>query len=138
MAYNFTKDERYLELAVNIAKKYISMLEDDYIPVWDFDFRGQDVVRDASAAAIAASKLIDLSGYVKNEEDKNLFRRTAEIIVETLYNSYSSKDDSSFRGLIKHCTGFFNNNVDIDENLIYADYYFAEAVSKLADNKTIF
>lgn len=136
MAYRFTENPEFLNTAVNVAKKFISLLEPDFIPVWDFDFKGQNVPRDASAGAIAASGLLELAGYVSSD-DKKLFTETAENIVNSLWKNYTSKDDPEFDGIIKHCTGFFHGGGNVDENLIYADYYFAEAVCKLLGKEII-
>ncbi len=71
MCYRFTKDRKYLDFACKIADVYLSKLPEDLIPYWDFnDPAIPDAPRDASAAAVVASALIELSGYVEGEKDR--------------------------------------------------------------------
>lgn len=64
--YRETKDKKYLEQANHIANFILQHpnLPADKIPYWDFNAPGiPAVLRDASAAAITASALIELSEY---------------------------------------------------------------------------
>jgi len=73
-AYRYTNDERFLKIAQMMADYYIDHLPDDKVPYWDLTLSGEDVVRDASAGAIAASglfKLADVS-QTKRAEQKYL------------------------------------------------------------------
>src|SRR5690606_41106972 len=85
VAYRETKDPRYLAHAEGIANFYINhvnMPEDD-VPYWDFDAPARpDLPRDASAAAIAASGLLELSQYA--ETNGEIYRNAAERMLESL------------------------------------------------------
>jgi len=64
--YRETKDRRYLEQAIRAAGYFISRIDSipDHIPYWDFqDPEIPNSPRDASAAAVAASGMIELSRY---------------------------------------------------------------------------
>lgn len=51
-------------------------LPEDYIPYWDFnDPSIPDAPRDASAACVVASALLELSGYLPAEKHWNINRR---------------------------------------------------------------
>jgi len=66
VAYRETKDKRYLEQAVRIADFYLNHpnLPKDKVPHWDFNAPNiPNEERDASAAAIAASGLLEPCGY---------------------------------------------------------------------------
>jgi hypothetical protein len=65
--YRETHDKKYLDQANHIAGFLLNNpnLPADKIPYWDYDAPGiPNALRDASAAAIMASALIELSGYV--------------------------------------------------------------------------
>ena len=65
--YRETKLERYLNQAIHIADFMINHtnMPEDKIPYWDFNAPGiPNAKRDASAGAVMASALIELSGYL--------------------------------------------------------------------------
>ena len=89
MMYRETKLDRYLEQAQHIADFLINHpnLPEDKIPYWDFNAPGiPDTERDASAGAIMASALIELSGYADAERSKK-YMEIAEIQVKSLSSS---------------------------------------------------
>ena len=130
MAYRYTKDENFLKTAVLTADKFIELLDDDFMPAWDFEFRNKGAVYDASASAITACGLLELCDYVEKEKG-DFYRGTAKKLIETLWEKCASKDDDNYEALIKHCTGFFRVNSEVDTGIIYADYYFVKAVALL-------
>jgi rhamnogalacturonyl hydrolase YesR len=77
MMYRFTKDKRYLEQAKKIAAFMFNHpnMPEDLVPYWDFNAPGiPDAYRDASAAAINASALLELAQYADKNESKGLYR----------------------------------------------------------------
>ena len=64
VVYRETKDVRYLDFVQKVTDVYLKNLPEDYIPYWDFnDPSIPDAPRDASAACVVASALLELSGY---------------------------------------------------------------------------
>jgi len=131
--YRETKDRKYLELAKNMATFMLHHpnLPADKIPYWDFN--APDIpkaLRDASAGAIIASALIELSGYV----DDGLAKEYLEV-AETQIRTLSSPDYFAEKGangnfIIKHCVGNLPGNSEMDVPLTYADYYYIEALMR--------
>lgn len=130
MAYRYTKDENFLKTAILTADKFIELLDDDFMPAWDFEFRNQGAVPDASASAITACGLLELCEYVDKEKG-DFYRETARKLIDTLWEKCASKDDDSYEALIKRCTGFHRVNSEVDTGIIYGDYYFVKAVTRL-------
>ncbi|TMI61505.1 MAG: glucuronyl hydrolase [Bacteroidetes bacterium] len=128
MCYRETKDPAYLKLAENIASFLINhpRLPTDKIPYWDFD--APEIIkepRDASAAAIMASALYELQGYSANQKQ---YKGFADKILNSLIKSYRSPIGSHYGFILLHSTGHKPTNGEVDTPIIYADYYFLEAL----------
>lgn len=132
MMYRFTKDVAYLQQACHIADLLIPLLPEDAVPYWDYDDPAiPNAPRDASAAAVMASALLELFGYVSGDAAKT-YRKTAEKQVRSLASpAYLCKPGECHGFLLKHSTGNLPSNSEIDKPLTYADYYFLEALSRL-------
>jgi hypothetical protein len=129
MAYRETKDEAYLRQARNIADFIFTHpnLPEDLIPYWDYNAPEiPNEPRDVSAAAITASALYELSLY--GGEKAGDYKKTADIILENLTNHYRSALHSDAGFLLLHSTGAKSANSEVDVPLVYADYYFLEAL----------
>jgi unsaturated chondroitin disaccharide hydrolase len=129
--YRSTHDKRYLDQAEHIAHFILSNpnLPADKIPFWDYN--AADIpraLRDASAASIMASALIELSGYVEPEHGKEYLNVAEQIIVNLSSNTYKAVVGSNGGFLLKHSVGHFPARTEIDVPLTYADYYFVEAM----------
>ena len=137
MVYRFTNDPKMLEHAIDVAEYIIPRLPEDCIPYWDFDSPEiPDDLRDASAAAIMACGLIELSGYVDKGKSER-YLDVAERMLRTLAgDEYLAAEGEQYGFLLKHSTGFKLRNSEVDAPLTYADYYFLEALmrwSNIAD-----
>ncbi|GAP71334.1 glucuronyl hydrolase [Candidatus Symbiothrix dinenymphae] len=131
MCYRYTRDEAFLEQARKIAKFIFSHpnMPKDLVPYWDFNAPDiPNAPRDASAAAICASALYELSGYVSKSEGKG-YRKKADKIIESLASpAYRSPLNANSGFLLLHSTGDKPRNGEVDVPLVYADYYFLEAL----------
>lgn len=133
LMYRFTKDQKYLKQAKGIAHFILNHpnLPADKIPFWDFDAQGIPFAkRDASAGAIIASALLELGQYTAKEEKKE-FIQAAETMLHTLASpDYRAKLGENGGFLLMHSTGAYPMNSEIDVPLIYADYYYLEALAR--------
>ena len=129
MVYRFTKEQDMLDQAVAIAEYLLPRLPEDGVPFWDYDSPLiPDDVMDASAAAIMASGLIELSTYVDAEKSKK-YLDAAETMLRTLASDkYLAEEGEQYGFLLRHSTGNKNRDSEVDVPLTYADYYFLEAL----------
>ncbi|NLM51176.1 MAG: glycosyl hydrolase, partial [Clostridiaceae bacterium] len=136
LSYKYTKDERYLNAAKKVAHYFVSALPADYVPYWDFRINPEGEPRDTSAAAIAASGLIEISRLVSDGE-KQMYLDSAQKILKSLYENYSNfgKSDES---LLREGTSNKPEKTNINVGLIYGDYFFVEALYKLLGNSELF
>ena len=129
MVYRFCKEQDILDHAIAIAEYLLPRLPEDGVPFWDYDSAEiPNDVRDASAAAIMASGLIELSQYVDAEKAER-YLTTAEKMLRTLASEeYLCAEGEDYGFLLKHSTGNKNTDSEVDVPLTYADYYFLEAL----------
>ena len=131
MMYRMTKEQDFLNHAVNIAEYIIPRLPKDGVPYWDFDSPSiPEDVRDASAAAIMACGLIELSQYVDAEKSER-YLAVAETMLRTLASDeYLVPAGEKYGFLLTHSTGNKPKDSEVDVPLTYADYYFLEALMR--------
>ncbi|MCS2334206.1 MULTISPECIES: glycoside hydrolase family 88 protein [unclassified Bacteroides] len=131
MCYRETRLPEFLEQAQNIEKYLFTHpnMPEDLIPYWDFDAPGiPDEPRDVSAATVIASALYELSLYDLEKGER--YRSNADKIIENLTKHYRAtlKKDNGF--LLLHSTGTKPTNTEVDVPIVYADYYFIEALMR--------
>jgi hypothetical protein len=132
ICYRFTKDPAYLDQAEKIAGFFFRQpnLPADLIPYWDMkDPAIPQSPRDASAAAVFASGLYELSTYA-SAPMSDTYRKWADTIVENLEAHYQAKPGTEQGFLLLHSTGNYPSHDEIDVPIAYADYYYLEALSR--------
>ena len=133
MVYRFTQEQRFLDHAQKVTDIYLKRLHetsDDWVPIWDMDDpRGKQAPKDASAACVVASALLELQQYVDAEKGKT-YREAAENMLHDLSSDrYQSRDHNV--AFLMHSTGHHPAGSEIDASIIYADYYYIEALLRL-------
>jgi rhamnogalacturonyl hydrolase YesR len=141
VCYRETKDKRYLDQAVKIADFFLSHpnLPADKVPYWDFNAPNiPNEERDASAAAIAASGLLELCQYVRN--DQKYFKVAEDMLNSLSSPAYLAEPGTNHNYILKHSVGHKPAKSEIDTPIIYADYYYVEGLlryEKLKNKKRI-
>jgi len=151
MMYRETKKPEFLKTAKAAAKFYMTHpnLPKDKIPYWDFnagkpgyksdaDFSSLKlnfVPRDASAAAIVASALIELSTLTTGTESKSYLTFAQESLQTLSEATYFAKYASNGGFLLQHSVGSLPHHSEIDVPLTYADYYYLEGLTRLEQLK---
>lgn len=135
LAYRFTKDARMLEAARKVTDYYLDRLPEDHVPNWDFDAPRQ--VKDSSAAAAAASALLELQLYETDPERKQRYHAAAVKTLESLTSPAYLNVNREGPGILLHATGHLPANQEIDVSLIYGDYYFLEALYRYKQHPTV-
>jgi unsaturated chondroitin disaccharide hydrolase len=129
--YRETKNKKYLSQAIKIADFYLNHpnLPADKIPYWDFNAPNiPNEERDASAGAIAASALLELSQYVPKSRGQFYFKQ-AEIMLTSLSSpAYRAGVNENNNFLLKHSVGNKPSKSEVNVPLVYADYYYLEAL----------
>lgn len=136
MMYRETLKPEYLRQACAIADFICShpRLPEDGIPYWDFD--APDIpaaLRDASAGAIIASALIELS-QLDPSADASRWLAMAQKQLRSLSSpAYLAKAGEQGGFILKHSVGNIPQNSEVDVPLTYADYYYVEALLRMKE-----
>lgn len=134
VVYRETKEPRFLDFVQKVADVYLEHLPDDYVPYWDFNDPAIPYApRDASAACVVASALLELSGYVSPEKGQE-YKKAAVCMLESL-SSDKYRSGKSKPAFLLHSTGNYPSHSEIDAAIIYADYYYIEALVRLKQMK---
>ncbi len=132
LTYRYTGESQFLEQAEAVAGFILHhpALPEDLVPYWDYDAPGiPEEPRDASAAAITASALLELSTYLP---DGTRYLEAANRIMETLRSpAYSSEPGTNAGFILDHSVGHIRDRSGVDKPVVYADYYYLEALSRL-------
>jgi hypothetical protein len=131
LLYRETKDPQYLRQAKGIAGFLLNHpnLPQDGIPYWDFNAPGIPLTaKDVSSGAIICSALLELSGYVNGRTSKMYFKAAENLLGSLSSPAYRAPVGENGGFILKHGVGNYPKNADVDVPLIYADYYYLEAM----------
>lgn len=133
MVYRFTHEQRFLEHAKKVADIYLKRLNEtsnDMIPIWDMDDpRGLDAPKDASTACIVACALLELCQYVDKEKGEEYRSHAFYMMRDLSTDLYQSQNKNV--AFLMHSTGHHPAGSEIDASIIYADYYYLEALLRI-------
>ena len=140
MVYRYTRDQRFLDFAQKVTDIYLKRLQetsDDWVPLWDMD-APTPAPKDASAACVVASALLELCQYVSDGETKMVNGKSVNgkyydaaiaMLRDLSTDRYQSRDKNV--AFLLHSTGHHPAGSEIDASIIYADYYYLEALLRL-------
>ncbi|MXV17011.1 glycoside hydrolase family 88 protein [Hufsiella ginkgonis] len=131
--YRETKDKKYLDQAQHIAEYILNHpnLPSDKVPYWDFNAPGMpNVLRDASAASVAASALLELCKYTGGEAGQKYFTAAETMITSLSSDTYKAAAGTNGGFILKHGVGHLPAKSEVDVPLTYGDYYFVEAMER--------
>lgn len=137
MAFAESGNKVFYNKAVEAADYFINNLPSDTVPYWDFQAPNiPNEPKDASAAAIAASGLLKLSEVSdKDDKFKSLYLKAARKLLVALCGPKYLNQQTEYGSLLMKSTGSKPHNSEIDVSIIYADYYFLEALARLKNMK---
>jgi hypothetical protein len=124
MAYRYTHNAALLTAAQTVADYFIANLPPDFVPPWDYTHTSP---KDSSAAAIAAAGLIELATYTTDATKQLSYSNNALSIQSFLSNpTFYLGDPTTTDGILLHGAYYVPGNLDMDNSLIWGDYYFVQ------------
>jgi unsaturated chondroitin disaccharide hydrolase len=129
MCYRETGDKKYLQQAENVANFILTNpnMPADLVPYWDYNVPDKaSAPRDVSAATLVASALYELStmGTTKAKS----YKKSANKIMKSVAEKYTAAPKTNKGFLLTNSTGNLPAKSEINVPIVYADYYYLEAL----------
>ncbi|WP_313693519.1 glycoside hydrolase family 88 protein [Halorarum halobium] len=132
LAADYTNERAYARLSARLANHYLSNVEADCVPRWDFDAPAEQDWRDSSAAAIAACGLDELARQLPLADRRAASYRNAALeTLGSLAEHYTTEGLDS-NGLLTE-GAYDPTDGDYDECCIWGDYFYLEALVRATD-----
>ena len=129
-AYRETSDQRFLDTARRTADYFIDHLPADSVPYWDFQAPGiPNEPRDSSAAAIAASGLLELGRLETDATRSTRYVAAGRQILTSLSSAAYLAEGTSNQAILLHGTQNKPSG-NYDTGLAFGDYYFLQALGR--------
>ena len=129
IAYRETGDPNFLQTAEETADYFVDHLPPDFVPYWDFNMPNiTSEEKDTSAAAIAASGLLELSTLASTQQLQEKYYNAARNILSSLCSPAYLAEGTNSSGILLHGVQNHPGGGGIDVSLIHADHYFLEAL----------
>lgn len=125
-----TRKVEYLDLAMKLARRWLSQLKGAQCPPWDFDDPSAAPGKDSSAAAIMAAALLDIAALHPNAGERDHWREQATDLLAGLVRTCLATD-RGHRGLLRHGCYSMPHKDGTDSAVMFGDYYFVEALMRL-------
>jgi unsaturated chondroitin disaccharide hydrolase len=135
-AYGFTHDARFLSTAEACANFYIEHTPAHGVPPNDWDEPNPALPYESSASAIAAAGLLNLARLSGDVARSHYYRDYALRILDTLTEpEFLAVDTPGWEGILKHGMYHQRKGLGVDESVMWGDYFFLEALSKVLDDQ---
>jgi unsaturated chondroitin disaccharide hydrolase len=135
--YGLCQAEEFREVAQRNAQYWIDHLPVDHVPWWDFHAdltlpppRGAQ--KESSAAAIAASGLLDLARHAASPVLAQQYRAVACNMLDALVDpAYLAMTTPGWEGILKHGVYHTEKGLGVDESVMWGEYFFVEALTRV-------
>ncbi len=132
LSYGYTGDKKYLETSKKIADYVLAAMPESFLVPIDYRQPKDVTLEDSTAAAITASGLIELAAGLEKENlvGADRYLDAAFKLLKTLDEkrcSWGLDTDN----LLENCAVDYHGDGH-NMSIIYGDYYFIEALMKLA------
>ena len=139
LSYIYTKDEKFLEMSKTLANYFLNRSPEDLVVYWDLIFQdGSGEERDSSSSAIAVCGLLELAKHLPESEEKQYYLNAANMILKSLYENYSTRNDEKSNALILHGVYGKPFNFGVDEGNLWGDYFYFEALARVTKNWNLY
>ena len=136
LSYRHTGDERYLDCAKRVANYFTSQVaQTGDVALLDFRQPAEPVYWDSLAGCIAACGILEIARACEGVEREEWIRWAMRILRAT--DERFCDWDEDHDGVVTMCSGAYHSEKDRHVPMVYADYYFLEAVLRLLGEDTL-
>nr|WP_239587726.1 glycoside hydrolase family 88 protein [Bacillus pakistanensis] len=133
LSYRYIKDTDLISLTKKLTHYYLNRLPEDHICYWDLTFTEGEEERDSSAAAITVCGLLEMLKYLPlTDPQRGTYENAAMAMIQSLYEHYTTEIDSEANGILLHAVYYKGGGRGVDESCIWGDYYYFEALIRMA------
>ena len=127
-----THDRAMLDAARRCAEYFVAHLPADRVPCWDLAYGGEaGALRDSSAAAIAASGLLELAALDGGARSAS-WSAEADGILSSLARHHTPARPEDSDALLLHGVYDLPKGIGVDEGTLWGDYFYLEALMRRA------
>lgn len=131
-AYKFSGDARFLQTAELCAQYYIEHTPDHGVPPNDWSETNPEDPYESSAAAIAATALLQLAELTGDPVRAKFYHNYALNILDTLTEpEFVAFNDEGYEGILKHGMYHQRKGLGVNESVMWGEFFFLEALSKV-------
>lgn len=139
LSYGYTGDKELLEYAKICANYFLNRLQSDNTPNWDFWYRSDDDQRDTSAAGCAVCGFLEIARNLPiTDPMREQYEAAALTIMHDLTKKYLYTREESKNALLKDGVYGFKDGMGVAEPVIWGDYYYMEALTRILHTHKIF
>jgi len=133
-SYGQTGEPSFLETAMMNADYYLEHTPRDGVTPWDYDAPDEGPLAktqvDTSAAAIAASGLLDLADLVPDRTKARAYRDFALTSLVSLSKQHLGEKTKGFEGILNGGVYHIHKDLGVHEAVLFGEYFFVEALHK--------
>ncbi|MFH1023731.1 MAG: glycoside hydrolase family 88 protein [Planctomycetota bacterium] len=132
-AARHTGEVAFLDAAERCADYFLAHLPPERVPWWDFHVpEGERRIHDSSAAAAAASGLLNLAKLARSGARQKAYREGAlQILAALSAPPFLARGVEGQEGILLHGVYHYHKGWAVDESLAWGDYFFVEALAKV-------
>lgn len=132
IAYQYTKNEIYLNVAKKVANYFITCIaQTDYLPLADFRAPLDPLKWDMSAGTCAACGILAISQNISGTETF-IYKEAAEKILLKIADKHVDWNPET-DGLVQYASHSYHKKEETHISLIYGDYFFIEGILRLME-----
>jgi unsaturated chondroitin disaccharide hydrolase len=140
----WTGQREFLDVACRCADYFVNHLPPGGVPYWDFDLRPESrPLWDSSAAAIAASGLLEIDGVIGSrfagqaadpvaQSRRQSYTAAARRMLDALCSDeFLAVRTPGWEGILRHGVYHYHKKLGVDESVMWGDHFFVEALTRV-------